>query len=82
MPNVTPKYNAKSRQSEGFDQLLRRFKKACDNAGIVQEVRDRQHFEKPNAKKHKKNQAQTRRNKLDAIKREKQGMGRSRNGLY
>ena len=53
--------------------MLRRFKKACDNAGIVQEVRDRQYFEKPNQKKHKKNQAQTRRNKLDAIKRDKAG---------
>ncbi len=70
MPSVTPKYNAKKRTTESFDGLLRRFKKACDNAGIVQEVRDRQHYEKPNQVKHKKNQQQTRRNKLEAIKRE------------
>jgi len=70
MPSITPRYNPKKRTTESFDQMLRRFKKACDNAGIVQEVRDRQYFEKPNQKKHKKNQAQTRRNKLDAIKRE------------
>ena len=73
MPSITPRYNPKKRTTESFDQMLRRFKKACDNAGIVQEVRDRQYFEKPNQKKHKKNQAQTRRNKLDAIKREKVG---------
>tara|TARA_B110000003_G_scaffold42387_1_gene39658 strand:+ start:426 stop:665 length:240 start_codon:yes stop_codon:yes gene_type:complete len=73
MPSITPRYNPKKRTTESFDQMLRRFKKACDNAGIVQEVRDRQYFEKPNQKKHKKNQAQTRRNKLDAIKRDKAG---------
>jgi small subunit ribosomal protein S21 len=73
MPSITPRYNPKKRTTESFDQMLRRFKKACDNAGIVQEVRDRQYFEKPNQKKHKKNQAQTRRNKLDAIKRDKMG---------
>ena len=70
MPSVTPRYNKKKNQTESFDGLLRRFKKACDNAGIVQEVRDRQHYEKPNQKRHKRNQQQNRRNKLDAIKRE------------
>ena len=73
MPSITPRYNPKKRTTESFAQMLRRFKKACDNAGIVQEVRDRQYFEKPNQKKHKKNQAQTRRNKLEAIKRDKAG---------
>ena len=73
MPSITPRFNPKKKTTESFDQMLRRFKKACDNAGIVQEARDRQYFEKPNQKKHKKNQAQTRRNKLDAIKRDKMG---------
>jgi len=73
MPSITPRYNPKKRTTESFDQMLRRFKKACDNAGIVQEVRDRQYYEKPNQKKHKRNQAQARRNKLDAIKKEKAG---------
>jgi len=82
MPSVTPKYNAKSRQTESFDGLLRRFKKACDNAGIIQEVRDRQHYEKPNQVKHKKNQQIKRKNKLEGIKREKMGLGSSRNGWY
>jgi small subunit ribosomal protein S21 len=73
MPSITPRFNPKKKTTESFDQMLRRFKKACDNAGIVQEVRDRQYYEKPNQKKHKKNQAQTRRNKLEAIKRDKAG---------
>jgi small subunit ribosomal protein S21 len=77
MPQVTPKYNPKTRQSESFDGLLRRFKKACDNAGIIQEVRDREYYEKPNQVKHKKLQQQKRRNKLEAIKKSKES-GRSR----
>ena len=68
MPSVTPKINPKNRNVEGFDQLLRRFKKQCENAGIVQEVRDRQHFLKPNAIKNQKNQDQKRRKKLDLCK--------------
>lgn len=34
---------------ESFDQLLRRFKRAVDEEKIIQEVRDRKHFEKPSA---------------------------------
>ncbi len=34
-----------------FERALRTFKKKCTEAGIVQEVRERQAFEKPSAKK-------------------------------
>ena len=37
-----------------FDVALRKFKKACDKAGIVQEVRKREFYEKPTAKKKRK----------------------------
>ena len=41
-----------------FDVALRKFKKACDKAGIVQEVRKREFYEKPTAKgKEKKAEA-------------------------
>jgi small subunit ribosomal protein S21 len=69
MPSVKPRLNPKNRNLEGFDQLLRRFKKECDNAGIVQEVRDRKYHEKPNDTKNQKNQQLKRRKELDAIKR-------------
>ena len=46
--------------------MLRRFKKQCERANIVNEVRDRQYYEKPNQKKHKKNQEIARRKKLNA----------------
>ena len=46
--------------------MLRRFKKQCERANIVNEVRERQYYEKPNQKKHKKNQEIARRKKLQA----------------
>jgi small subunit ribosomal protein S21 len=62
MPKVSPKLNPKTRQSEGFDSMLRRFKRACDKAEIVQEVRQRQYHDTKN----QKNQDLKRRKKLDA----------------
>ena len=44
-----------------FDVAIRKFKKACDKAGIVQEVRKREFYEKPTAKrKRKKAEARSR----------------------
>ena len=70
MPKVSPKLNPKTRQSETFDSMLRRFKRACDKADIVQEVRQRQYHEKPNDTKNQKNQDLKRRKKLDAKRKE------------
>jgi small subunit ribosomal protein S21 len=69
MPSVKPRLNPKNRQEEPFDRLLRRFKKDCDNAGIVQEVRDRKYHEKPNDTKNQKNQQLKRRKSQEAVKR-------------
>ena len=69
MPSVKPRINPKNRMEEPFDKLLRRFKKECDNAEIVQEVRDRKYHEKPNDTKNQKNQDLKRRKKIDAKKR-------------
>tara|TARA_B100001059_G_C17513523_1_gene417062 strand:- start:169 stop:432 length:264 start_codon:yes stop_codon:yes gene_type:complete len=44
-----------------FDVALRKFKKACEKAGIVQEVRRKEFYEKPTAKrKRKKAEARSR----------------------
>ena len=48
MPSV------KVREGENFDSALRRFKKQCEKAGILTEVRKREHYEKPSIKKKKK----------------------------
>jgi small subunit ribosomal protein S21 len=65
MPEVKPRIDRKSNNVEPFDRMLRRFKKECDKAGIVQEVRDRKYHEKPNDTKNQKNQDLKRRKKLN-----------------
>jgi small subunit ribosomal protein S21 len=47
----------KVREGETFEQALRRFKKQCEKAGILSELRKREHYEKPSIKKKKKRQA-------------------------
>ncbi len=37
----------KVRENEPFDVALRRFKRACEKAGILSEVRRREYYEKP-----------------------------------
>ncbi len=41
-------------ENEPFESALRRFKKQCEKAGILSEVRKRQYFEKPSVKRKKK----------------------------
>jgi small subunit ribosomal protein S21 len=42
------------RDGESFDGALRRFKKQCEKAGILTEVRKREHFEKPSVVRKRK----------------------------
>jgi small subunit ribosomal protein S21 len=42
------------REGESFEQLLKRFKKQSEKAGILSEVRKRRTFEKSNIAKKKK----------------------------
>ena len=42
------------RKDESFEQALRRFKKQIENEGILKELRDRKHYEKPSERKRKK----------------------------
>ena len=44
----------KIRENESFDNALKRFKKQCEKAGILSEMRKREHYEKPSIKKKKK----------------------------
>ena len=37
----------KLKENEPFDVALRRFKRACEKAGVLSEVRRREHYEKP-----------------------------------
>lgn len=44
----------KLRDGESFEGALKRFKKACEKAGILSELRKREHYEKPSVKKKRK----------------------------
>jgi len=44
----------KVRENESFDNALRRFKKQCEKAGILSEMRKREHYEKPSIRRKKK----------------------------
>ena len=37
----------KIKENEPFDVALRRFKRSCEKAGVLAEVRRREHYEKP-----------------------------------
>ncbi len=45
------------KENESLDSALRRFKRSCAKAGIMQEVRKREHYEKPSVKRKKKSEA-------------------------
>lgn len=51
MPGVTV------REGESFDQALKRFKRLCEKAGILSEVKKHQSYEKPSEEKRKKHLA-------------------------
>jgi small subunit ribosomal protein S21 len=44
----------KVREGESFESALKRFKKQCEKAGILSEIRKREHYEKPSVRKKKK----------------------------
>ncbi len=50
------------REGESFESALRRFKKSCEKAGILSEVKKREHFEKPSVRLKKKSMAARKRN--------------------
>jgi len=39
---------------ESFENALKRFKKQCEKAGLMSELRKRQHYDKPSVKRKRK----------------------------
>ena len=66
MPSVKIKNN------ESFDVGLRKFKRACEKAGVIPEVRKREFYEKPTAVRKRKAAA--------AVKREAKNQRKNRLG--
>jgi small subunit ribosomal protein S21 len=64
MPGVRVK------EGESFENAMKRFKKQCEKAGILSEIRKREHYEKPSVKRKKKALAAKKR----ALKKLRKGM--------
>lgn len=61
------------KENEPFDVALRRFKRSCEKAGVLSEVRRREFYEKPTSIR--------KRNKAAAVKRHQKKVSRDRNRL-
>jgi small subunit ribosomal protein S21 len=59
------------KENEPFEVALRRFKRSCEKAGVLSELRRREFFEKPTAVRKRKAAA--------AVKREAKKVSRERN---
>ncbi|SFF22295.1 SSU ribosomal protein S21P [Fontimonas thermophila] len=59
------------RENEPFDVALRRFKRACEKAGVLTDLRKHEYFEKPSQERKRKRAA--------AIKRQAKKMLREAN---
>ena len=55
MPNI------KIKEYETFEGAMRRFKRACEKAGIPSKLRQIEHYEKPTAKRKRKKAAAVKR---------------------
>ena len=44
----------KVKENESFEAAMKRFKKQCEKAGIMYELRRREHYEKPSVRRKKK----------------------------
>ena len=51
----------KIKENEPFDIALRRFKRSCEKAGILSEVRRREYYEKPTQERKRKQAAAVKR---------------------
>jgi len=45
------------KENESLDSALRRFKRSCAKAGVLSELRKREHYESPSVKRRKKSEA-------------------------
>ena len=56
------------REQKPFEKAMKRFKKACEKAGIISEMKKHQHYEKPSERKKRKiNSARRKRMKLEKM---------------
>ena len=58
----------KVKENESFEAAMRRFKKTCEKAGILTELRRREYYDKPSIRK-KKKEAAARKRALKKLRR-------------
>ena len=64
----------KVQKGESLDSALRRFKRSCQKAGVLSEVRKREHYEKPSVRRKLKSEA-ARKRKFNYMFRNPQSCG-------
>lgn len=74
MPTITVPDN------DGFDVSLRRFKRACEKAGIPTKLRQIEYYEKPTSKRKRKHAAAVKRYSKK-LQKERETMERDRSRL-
>ena len=62
------------KEDESFENAMRRFKRKCEKSGILSELKKRQHYEKPSAKR-KRKMIQARKKMLRKLSEETSGFG-------
>ena len=67
------------RENEPFDIALRRFKRSCEKAGVLSEVRRREFYEKPTSVRKRKAAAAVKRH-IKKLQRESRRFERNRVG--
>jgi len=68
-PTVTGMPSVRVKENEYFDAALRRFKRACEKAGVLTELRRREFYEKPTQERKRKKAAAVKRH-LKRVSRE------------
>ena len=56
-------------EGENFEKALKRFKKKCEKAGILSDLRKHRHFEKPSEKRKRKLNSAKRKMRKDVGRR-------------
>ena len=54
-------------ENENFERALRRFKKKCEKAGILSDLRKHKHYEKPSERRKRKMNAALRKNRRSFV---------------
>ncbi len=67
------------KENEPFDIALRRFKRACEKAGVLSEVRRREYYEKPTEARKRRAAAAVKRH-LKRLSRERYALENLRKG--